>query len=479
MASATASLIAPFWSRVPRFFLFPLQPTALLRVLGLAAVPALCALATSLPAMAVLLFGLMLLAWIFLLRFGCRVLNETSLGRLSASEYSPLPDESMAYMPYKLVLLFMIPGFVIGVIIAATGETIGMLANLLVTLAMPAATMAMVVSRSLGTGLNPTASWSIMRGIGKPYLLLCVFLFCLSSSQLFLTVKLGTLKLMPLAMRWEALQAALQQAYEAQDQEAFNDAMDAIHHFFPSIKPTLAGVIWMINAVAMYFTLISMNMLGYVLYQYHEALGLEVEVLPGRRKAVKSPADEESERIAALIAEGKLDAALEIAYEAQRLNPEAVVQDRYNKLLHLAGKDERLLNHSQRLIPLLLDGDHKRSAVECWKRCRERQPEFRPEDAKNIVRLAEAARAQREPRIAMEILNGFDKTFRNHPLLPEVYFLGGRILCEDLRHDDMADRFLATLCTRHPDHPRVEEALRLRDTIRRVKKAAARQAAPA
>lgn len=476
---ASAPLIPPFWSRIPRFFVFPLQPASLLRVLGLAAVPALGVFANSIPAMLVLSGGLALLAWVFLLRFACRVLNETSLGRLSPSDYSPLADESMAYMPYKLMLLFTIPGFVVGVLTAVTGETFGMLANLLVTLAMPAAVMAMVVSRSLVTGLNPAASWSIISSIGKPYLLLCVFLFCLSSGQLFLIVKLGTAKLMPLAEHWSALQAAAQQAYQAQDEEAFDSAMEGLRNFLPSIKPTLASTLWMFNAVAMYFTLIAMNMLGYVLYQFHEALGLEVEVLPGRRKATTTPADTESEQIAALIADGKLDAALEIAYEAQRLNPDASVQNRYNKLLHLAGKDERLLNHSQRLIPLLLDGGHERNAVDCWKRCRERQPEFRPEDGKNVVRLAEAARAQREPRAAMEILNGFDKAFRNHPLLPEVYFLGGRILCEDLRRDDMADRFFATLCTRYPEHHRVEEALRMRDTIRRVKKAAlAKQATP-
>jgi len=33
----------------------------------------------------------------------------------------------------------------------------------------------------------------------------------------------------------------------------------------------------------------------------------------------------------------------------------------------------------------------------------------------------------------------------------------------------MADRFLATLCTRYPQHPRVEDAMRLREVIARMR----------
>lgn len=474
------SLIAPFWTRVPRFFLFPLQPSALWRVLVFAAIPALGAFATNPVAIGILIAGLSLLAWVFLLRFGSVVLHETSLGRLSPSDYSQLPDESLAHMPYKIVALFTIPGFFVGVITGIFGETMGWLANFAVTLITPAALMAMIVSRSLGTGLNPAASLSIISGVGKPYVLLCVFLFFLSSGQMFLVSKLLEHTLLPLFQQWMELQSQAQKAFQAQDQMAFDTAMEGIGSFFPRMQPKLAGAVWLMSAVAMHFTLIAFNMMGYVLYQFHEALGLEVdEPHSARRKgSIKPQVDVESEQIAALLADGKLDQALEVAYEAQRLDPEnTAAQERYNKLLHLAGKDDRLLNHSQRLIPLLLRNNQGRNALEAWKRCREKDAEFRPENAGSVLQLAEAARAAREPKLAMEILNGFDKAFRNHALLPEVYFLGGSILCEDLRKDELADRFFITLCNRFPEHPRVEEALRFRDIIRRMKQSTA--AAPA
>jgi tetratricopeptide (TPR) repeat protein len=486
MASSNP-LIPPFWTRVPRFFLFPLNPAILWRVLFFAAIPAIGAFASSPQAIALAAAGLSLLAWVFLLRFGSRVLSETSLGRLSPSQYPDLPDDSLSHMPYKIMALFIIPGMAVGLVASLFGEGMGMLANFALMLILPAALMALVISRSLFTGLNPAAGWGMMRDIGSPYLLLCVFLYFLSTAQMFLIAKVFEHSVMPLMLQWGELKAAVQHAMQAQDEVAFDAAMEGMHGFFQHVRPRLAGSIWLITAVGMHFTLIAFNMLGYVLYQFHEQLGLEVDVLPGRRggpaknaNPAKAAEDAASQRIAEFLAEGQVDQALEVAYEAQRLDPDnTTVQERYNKLLHLAGKDDRLLNHSQKLIPLLLRKEQKRGALEAWKRCREKQPEFRPEDAATVVQLAEAARASREPKTAMEILNGFDKVFRNHPLLAEVYCLGGQILCEDLQQDALAERFFVTLANRFPDHPRVEDAGRLRQIIARMQQNAAPVRPPA
>jgi tetratricopeptide (TPR) repeat protein len=473
MKNSHARKITPFWTRVPRFFLFPLQPLALWRVLVFAAIPALGAFATSPAAIAIAVGGLSLLAWIFLLRFGSLVLSETSLGHLSLSSYPQLPDDTLAYMPFKIIGLFVIPLFFVGLIASMFGNNMAMVANFAVTVITPAALMALVVSRSLATGLNPAAAWSIISGIGSPYVLLCVFLFFLSSGQLFLMGKIAEIKLLPLMESWAALEAQLQLAVQAQDGEAYIAAAGELRGLFRSMRPTLASVIWLASAVAMYFTLIAFNMLGYVLYQFHQPLALEVDDGPDQRgKEAESPAKAESEQIAGLIAQGDINAALEIAYEAQRLAPDDIpAQERYNRLLHLAGKDDRLLNHCNRLIPLLLRREQYPAALEAWQRCRDKHPAYRLEDAAQVLHLAELARAAPDPKLAMTMLDGFDKAFRNHPLVPDVYFLCARILSEDLRRDDIADRFLLTLCNRFPEHARVAEALRMREVIARLRPA--------
>lgn len=473
----TSPEIQPFWQRVPRFFLFPLQPASLMRILAFSAFAALGALATSVPGMVVAIAGMSLLAWIFFLRFACRVLSETSMGRLSLTDYPDEPDDSLSYMPFKLAGLMIIPMIAVGFIMSLFGTTIGILAYALVSFAMPAALMVMVISRSLTTGLNPSAAWSVITAMGKPYLLLWIFLYFLSSAEMVVIAQVVERLILPLAQRFAELTMSMSQVSSEAEAETLQDSFQLL---YSQLRPRLTGTVFLAQAVAMHFTLIAFNMLGYALYQYHAMLGLEVDEADGRPDtAAKQHEGSQDQAIAALLAEGKIDEALDLAYEAQRLEPDNLAaQERYNKLLHLAGKDERLLNHTNKLIPLLVRREQCSAALQAWRRCQERHPDFRPEDPAALVKLAETARAERDGKLAIKLLNGFDRSFRNHPLVPEVYFLCGSVLCEDLRKDELADRFLATLCSRYPQHTRVEDARRLREVIARMRPQASSPASP-
>jgi tetratricopeptide (TPR) repeat protein len=464
----TSPDIQPFWQRVPRFFIFPLQPASIMRILAFSGFAALGALATSVPGMVVAIAGMSLLAWIFFLRFACRVLSETSMGRLSLADYPDEPDDSLSYMPFKLFGLMIIPMIAVGFIIGLFGPTVGILAYALVSFAMPAALMVMVISRSLTTGLNPSAAWSVITAMGKPYLLLWVFLYFLSSAEMMVIAQVVEHMILPLAKRFAELSLSMSQVTSEAEAETVQDAFKLL---YSQLRPRLTGTVFLAQAVAMHFTLIAFNMLGYALYQYHGVLGLDVDEDGGRPDtAAKQAEGSQDQAIAALLAEGKLDQALDLAYEAQRLEPDNIAaQERYHKLLHLAGKDERLLNHSNKLIPLLVRREQSTAALQAWKRCQERHPDFRLEDPAALVKLAETARTERDGKLALKLLNGFDRNFRNHPLVPEVYFLCGSVLCEDLRKDELADRFLATLCSRYPQHPRVDDARRLREVIAKMR----------
>jgi tetratricopeptide (TPR) repeat protein len=304
--------------------------------------------------------------------------------------------------------------------------------------------------------------------MGKPYLLLWIFLYFLSSAEMMVIAQVVEHLIVPLAKRFAELTLSMRQASTEVEADTVQDGFNLL---YSQLRPRLTGTVFLAEAVAMHFTLIAFNMLGYALYQYHAVLGLDVDEQAGQPDAAaKRTESSQDQAIATLLAEGKLDQALDLAYEAQRVEPDSITaQERYNKLLHLAGKDERLLNHTNKLIPLLVRREQSAAALQAWKRCQERHPDFRPEDPAALVKLAETARAERDSKLALNLLNGFDRNFRNHPLVPEVYFLCGSVRCEDLRKDELADRFLATLCTRYPQHPRVEDARRLREVIARMR----------
>lgn len=476
--SATASP-SPFWGRIPRFFLFPLYPSVLGRLVLLAALPVLSIFTTSVKAGIVVFLGVSLLAWIIYLRQGSRIFCETSRGRLSPEHYNDETDDSLTHMPYAMFALCFVASFAVGIVEGLFGRGPAVAANLLVTLLMPASLMVLVHTRSLMSGLTPSHQWELISTLGKAYLLLCLFLFCLSSGQMFLTVQLYNYGIDPIVDKWMQFQEALRHVRSEEDLEIAESAFVGFNTYLLQQRARLGFTLFGFNAAAMYFTTIAFNMMGYVLYQYHQPLGIAVdEPRSARGSRKEEPRDEVADQIAALLSAGQMDKALDVAYEEQRVEPDSLgAQERYHKLLHLAGKTDRLLQHANRLIALLLRKQMPGKAFEVLRRCREQAPEFRPEDPATLLALAQAARSTRDPKLALDLMRSFDKNHPRHPLTPEVYSLSARILCEDLRKDDIADHLFATLLERYPDHPCAVQAREYRSVLARMQQSPQGQAA--
>ncbi|HZX31405.1 MAG TPA: hypothetical protein VFF03_08650 [Rhodocyclaceae bacterium] len=467
-AESDATSAPAFWTRIPDFFRFPLRHPQILGRIGMcAAIPAVGTFASGMQSMFLAIAGLSIVAWIILLRHGSRVLCETAQGHLSPADYSWEPDGSLVDMPYKLFGLFVVTSIVVGVAASLFGQGASMVANLAIMLFLPAATMVLVQTRSLTAGLNPSLGWEIAKAMGKPYLLLCLFLFCLSSSQMLVSFWVFAKGFGPLLAKWAEAEVAVSQTGPDEDIEPI---LEPFFSMLSRQRPRLFLSTFAATATAMYFTIIAFNMMGYVLYQYHRRLGLEID---NPDATDGSAPNREADPVADLITAGKIDEALNIAYEAQRLEPENVdFQLRYHRLLHLAGKDDRLLSHAQRLLALLLTKGMPGKALDALRLCRERKPEFRPEDPATVLALAKAARTARDGKLALDILRSFDRLFKNHPLIPEVYALSALILCEDFRQDKMAEQIFTALCQRFPDHPCANQAREYLKTLARLQGAA-------
>ena len=273
--SAEVPAITPFWQRIPRFFRYPLhlEPLLYMAVLSLATL-----LGFVLPLPSPLDHLVVHLGvWLAFIRYAYKTLDQTAQGLLTPDRHQFYDAKERANLPYKQFAIFMVAGFAISVA-GWLGDFATGLAVVFVVLSMPASIMILSISQSFWAGLNPLAAVGMMRVIGLPYLGLCAFLFLLSSSQGILQMEL-----MPRVPEWLLL---------------------------PSL-----------NFVAMYFTLIMFNMMGYVVFQYHALLGVEVSAAAPAAAGAVSAVD----AIGQLIAAGEIDAALELAYEAQRTAPDDLV----------------------------------------------------------------------------------------------------------------------------------------------------------
>lgn len=403
--------ITPFWQRLPRFFRYPLHWEPLL-YMGLLAAATLLGFILPIPTP----FDHILVhlgVWLAFIRYAYKTLDQTAQGLLTPEQHRTHDDPERSNLPYKQFAIFIVVGFVLGLAEAGGGLLFGA-ALIFSVLALPASAMILAITRSFWAGLNPFAAIGMMRVIGLPYLGLCAFLFLLSASQQVL--QMGLLPRLP---GWLLLPA--------------------------------------LNFVAMYFTLIMFNMMGYVVYQYHHLLGVQVSTSAGGK-----PEAAGSDAIGRLVGEGRIDEALEIAYEAQRVaSDDVAAHGRYHKLLALAGRDERLLSHGRRYLDLLLQKGQGDEALALYRLLQARDAAFAPEQPAQLLRLAEAARRQRDFPQALALVKGFDKRFPRHADIPSVYLFAARVLCENLRQDASARQLLTVLLARYPEHPTNVEARQL------------------
>ncbi|MGE0310238.1 MAG: hypothetical protein AB7P21_01265 [Lautropia sp.] len=90
-------------------------------------------------------------------------------------------------------------------------------------------------------------------------------------------------------------------------------------------------------------------------------------------------------------------------------------------------------------------------ALLVYRDCAAVEPGFEPGPAARVG-LARAALANRQPALALDLISGFDRRFGGHPQVPVAYGIAHEALTATGRHA-LADRVLAALRQRHPDHP--------------------------
>ena len=409
--------ILPFWQRLPLFFRYPLhlEPLFYMLVLALAT---LLGFVVPLPMPLdhlVVHFGV----WLAFIRYAYKTLDQTAQGLLTPEQHQLHDDPERTPLPYKQFAIFFVVTFVLGFAARAGGLVFGIVLIYSV-LSIPASVMILSITRSFRAGINPFVAVGMMRTIGMPYLGLCAFLFLLLASQ-------------------QALQMALVRRIP----------------------------VWLIlpvmNFVGMYFTLIMFNLMGYVVYQFHHLLG--VQLSPAAQLRGGQPA-ESSDLIGQLIAEGQINEALDLAYEAQRTAPDEIAPNsRYHKLLALAGKNDTLLTHSKRYLTLLLQKMRGDEALNLFQSMQQRDSAYTPELPGQLLELAQVARKRREYPQSLDLIRGFDKRFPNHADIPAVYLFGARVLCENLHNDASARKILRALIKRFPDHPAGIEARQLLTVI--------------
>jgi len=406
--------IIPFWRRMPRFFSYPLHWASML-LIGVSMVLAFFVQYTG--------FGWLLLTLVSVgyVRYGYLILEHTARGNLTPDGlFAGFGENDHPARPYKQWLIMALIGVISSLAGAWLGWVMGFFCYVILMGLLPASMMSLGVNGSFRESVDPRVLWFIISQLGGAYLVLGFFLLLLSGSS------------------WAAF--------------AF---------LFAWVPPVLAMPV--LFGLEAYFGLVMFNLMGYVLFQYHDRLGLDI-VQPGQKK---EPTEEE--KIAQAIEENRIPDAVGIAYEAQRTRPDDLdAIERYCKMLFLAKQPEKALTQAQRLIPLLLARQRGLRALEIFQSAKEASAEFRLVRAADQLGLARAAAIERNDRLVMKLLLQFDRHYAGAAEVPTAWLMQAKIMSERLKQDEAAMQLLRLLRGKYPKSPEAEEAKRLYTALKNI-----------
>ncbi len=417
--------IPPYWTRFPSFFIYPFMAEPLMACLGLALLATLAAWLFS-PINFIPGFFF----FIGTMRYGFLVLERTARGHLDDRTVIFDSQHGGKYLPYKQIAVVMLALTLAGWVAGAAGPNAAMVVLAVLALFWPANTMVLALTNSLGESISPGRLWYIASRMGLPYLGLCGCLFLLTFCGPTLFGIVG-----------------------------------------PRLPKLLVAPVF--GFIMSFFTVVMYRMMGYVIYQYHHELDIDVRVGFDQQE-VAAAFDSHATRgakMAALIRDGDNDGAIALAREALREAPgdhEAHV--RLHRLLGaIPACEDEFLHHGADWLKTLVHAQRNPQAVEVFEALASRRPGFRPTDASIVLPLAEAAFAARRFETTGNLLRGFDKLHPGHRDIPSIYLLGARFLIEHRRDDVQAERVLVALRTYFAGHPSAVEAEKLQQLIMRLR----------
>ena len=225
---AIGNVIPPFWIRLPKLFIYPFHLRSLILMFVLAFASVLFA------GSGLVKFLLQIAIWGVLLKYSFAALKDTSIGKLVP------PKITLEVVSDNFQVVFKQLGIYVAIFLAffkiaqVAGMPIALLFLCFMLLSIPAMITVLAVTDSLISALNPLIFVKMAWRIGWGYLLMYVFLLLL----LFAPAVLG----------------------------------QYIIAFLPK-----GLYLFLLSLAKSYYMIISYHLMGYIMLQYHEEIGWQVD----------------------------------------------------------------------------------------------------------------------------------------------------------------------------------------------------------
>ena len=412
------NIIVPFWNRLPKFFLYPfkLQPLILMIALSLAA--------TIFSRAGLFTFLIHFAVWGVLLKYSFAALKSTAQGSLSPPRITPETISNEFGIVFKQLGIYIVIGFVFFKVAVSAGIFVGLVFAGLAILSIPAMVIVLVASNSLIHALNPVVFVGMAWRIGWGYLLMYLFYTLLGAAP----VVLGQMVISHLPFELQR---------------------------------------FLFTMAKSYYLIVSYHLMGYVVFQYHEEIGYEVDfeeqALPEEAANPEGEKDWDLlNRANMLVKEGKLDEAIGcLKGDPGALTANPVVAERFYNLLKTRERFPEMVEHAKPHMDLLAKGNQKEKLCEVLLESLSHNPAFTPAPF-TLFKAAGVLNETGKFKEAVQAYDRFIKANSNHNMIPKAYFLAAGIINEKLKDPRKASGILRGIIKKHPGHemiPHVERYL--------------------
>jgi len=436
MQAKQAVTIEPFWNRMPRFFLYPLMPPAVGVIIAAAVIASagfdwsrlaqLIVLAVSagptrgIDAGEIVLPALVFaVGALFVLKYGYDILVRSADGYLSPP---PLNADTVLdgyELPFKHLAMLVVLG-VVGVAVARVWPNGLQLYSVIATVLQPAIMITLGVERSLIAAVNPAYFARLAVQIGWPYFAVAGLVLLLGSAP-------GTV-------------------------------VSLVGQNLPA-----SGVVLIAILAQCFFLYVSMHLMGYLIYQYHNRIGFQPASLEG--------GDDEWEPILGPLREeldsGRYEDAADRLSTLVREYPDHSIwlRQKRHKALKLTNQDRAFVDNGGKLLGELIDANRLRDATEIYIDLTDYDPALRPAREQDYEPLMDMLIQRGEYRRAVRMANGFHRDFPDSSSIPPLYLEVARVFSEYLDRPDKARQVAEFLLERYPDHPAAKRARAIRDMV--------------
>lgn len=388
-AGRSAATPEPFWSRLRAIALYPLHGAALWSMIALT----LCGLLAHLPGIGWILGIIVSLATY---RYAFEVLRHTANGHMDAPNYGLDVGDGAIWRLFVLITLSMMAVIFVGALTRSTALTL--LALGAVVLLTPGSVISLAMDGSLRRALNPAVPMGMVTRIGWPYLAAVCVLFVILASSLTAAV-------------W-------------------------LDRFMPPVASQLA-----VNFMTTWGLFSMFHLLGYLVFQYHEALGFEPDVLSDLQR--EDPDQRLLDEAEAHVRAGHPREARETLRAAVRGRAVSLaVHELYQRLLRQDGASPELRDHGQQYISRLVAEKQERRALAVLREALDQDPGFVPAQVEQAIALVDRARLSGQYQLTLDALRAMLQAWPRRGEAAQWSLDAALLLAERFNRDDEARHLL-------------------------------------